>query len=79
MALLSNASLDVASATFGPAQADYVGLSRDDVNGDGIEDLIARFRVRNTGIAVGDTEACLVVTTEAGNTFQGCDSIVVVK
>ena len=79
MALLSNASLDVASATFRPAQADYVGLSRDDVNGDGIEDLIARFRVRNTGIAVGDTEACLVVTTEAGNTFQGCDSIVVVK
>jgi hypothetical protein len=42
-----------------------------DVNGDGMLDLVAHFRTRDTNIAPGDAGACLY----AGTTFLGCDAL----
>jgi hypothetical protein len=47
-----------------------------DVNGDGFTDLVSRYRTRDTGIAMGDAEACVTGATLAGIPFTGCDDIV---
>jgi uncharacterized repeat protein (TIGR01451 family) len=46
-----------------------------DVNRDGRLDLVAYFRTDRTGIALGDTEACLRGTFHDGRSFGGCDAI----
>jgi hypothetical protein len=46
-----------------------------DVDGDGAPDLLARFRVRDTGIAFGDALICLVAQTTCGHVLEGCDGI----
>lgn len=49
-----------------------------DVNNDGFTDLVARYRIDETGIASGDTESCLVGETFDARPFRGCDSLVTV-
>ena len=44
-------------------------------NRDGHTDLLAHFDVRDTAIAFGDTELCLVAETNDGETLEGCDRI----
>jgi hypothetical protein len=39
-------------------------------------DLLASFRVQDTGLAVGDTQACLLGTI-GDEFFRGCDRVVV--
>ncbi len=46
-----------------------------DVNRDGKLDLVLRFRIRDTGIQCGDTEATLTGETFDGQKFWGSDSI----
>lgn len=46
-----------------------------DVNHDGFMDLVSHFRTEDTGIAVGDTEACISGQTYEEVEFEGCDSI----
>ena len=69
--------VDPESVAFGP---DGAGLAHpkgphfEDVNGDELTDWLAHFAVRETGIAIGDEEACL--TGEIGGlAFEGCDVI----
>jgi hypothetical protein len=50
-------------------------LSHRDWNGDGREDLLTFYRTEETGIAMGDTEACLTGETIDGVPFEGCDDI----
>jgi hypothetical protein len=47
----------------------------EDVNGDGLMDLVIHFVVRNTDLSPGDTIGCLEGLTNAGQSFSGCDSV----
>lgn len=68
-------NVEVASLGFGPGDAPAAhGGHLEDVNGDGFVDLVTHHRVGATGIAAGDTEACL--SGEVGVTaFEACGAI----
>ncbi len=80
--------VDVTTLTFGPGGAPSVlpltnpwvfrFFSHFDVNHDGHKDLFALYRTQETGIALGDPEACLNGATLDGTAFQGCDHITTV-
>jgi hypothetical protein len=71
------ADIDVASLTFGFGDALPASVSRRnrDVDADGFPDLLLHFRIAETGIEIGDTEACLSGETLDGTLFSGCDTI----
>jgi hypothetical protein len=79
--------LDVQSLAFGPHGARPIAEARtsdqspnvEDVNGDGFEDLLVQFEVTETGISLGDVEACLMGETFAGVPFSECDAMEVVE
>jgi hypothetical protein len=71
------AGVDVASLRFGPAGAPPAHRKRGvvaDVNGDGVLDLLVHFRTEDSGIAIGDGEACLAGELD-GTPFEGCDAV----
>lgn len=67
--------IDVTTLRFAPNGATPV--STQIVSVDGQVDLVASFRVRDTGLAVGDTQACLQGEI-GGQPFNGCDAVVVI-
>lgn len=74
--------LDRATLALGPGGATpaHSKLGHlDDVNDDGYTDLVSHYRIGQTGLTVGDTEACVTGQTTDGQTFEGCDRIFVVK
>jgi hypothetical protein len=84
VALLGSATLDVRDVdvetlAFGPAAAEPVrgdaGPALRDVDADGLVDLVVAFPIQETGIAAGDTEACLSGRVQEGPPLQGCDAI----
>jgi hypothetical protein len=85
VALLGSADFDVADVdtttlAFGPhgaAPLDPSG-SLEDVDGDGVMDLVSHYPTQETGIAEGDTEACVSGATLEGAMFEGCDSVTIV-
>ena len=58
----------------GAALAYPEGPHCDDVNDDGLTDLLGHYRTRETGIAFGDTETCLTGQID-GTLFEACDDI----
>jgi hypothetical protein len=81
VAILGSPALDVAlvdvdSLAFGPAGAQPVFPPRlEDVDGDGSTDLVTQYRIRDSGLEVGDTEACLSGVV-GGTAFRACDFVV---
>ncbi len=78
------ASVDVTSLAFGPDEATPAHDLTDplvyadhlqDVNSDGFTDLVTHYRTQDTGVAKGDTEACLTGETTGGGAIWGCDAI----
>jgi hypothetical protein len=47
----------------------------EDVDSDGLVDLVSHYRTGETGIAFGDLTACLHGETFAGDLFEGCDAV----
>jgi hypothetical protein len=71
---------DPASVRFGPAAAPAQNGTGhvEDVNGDGLNDLVLQFDTQATGIACGDTSAGLTGGTSSGVAIQGSDSVITV-
>jgi hypothetical protein len=70
--------VDVTTLAFGPSGASFThrnGPHFEDVNGDGLTDLMAHYRIEEAGIAFGDMEACLRGERLDGSPFSGCDSV----
>jgi len=68
--------VDVGSLSFGPGGATPVFPPQyDDVNDDGSLDLVTQYRIREAGLLVGDSEACLSGVI-GGTPFRACDHIV---
>jgi hypothetical protein len=76
--------VDVITLAFGPDEAipifdltnpSVYFFSHRDVNHDGVKDLLSYYRTEDTGIGLGDTQACLTGETLDGRPLAGCDGI----
>jgi len=73
------ALVDATTVRFGPGGAQNSSKpSLEDVNRDGLPDLVLHFKSEQTGIACGDTSASLTGSTTAGKTFVGSQDITTV-
>ena len=70
-----SSQVDIPTVEFGPRGAMAIQHKVKDINKDGLGDLLLRFKVSQTGISCGDTEATLVGETFDGLSFIGTDSI----
>lgn len=72
------AQVDATTLAFGPGGA-ALGHSHgphvEDMNADGMLDLVAHFFAQETGIEFGDQVACLSGETLEGRRFEGCDDV----
>lgn len=69
--------VDVLSVRFGPNEATAVrGKGHiEDVDGDGDLDMVFQFKIKDTGIQPGETEACLTGKDINGQDIKGIDAI----
>lgn len=75
-AALDVQSLDILSARFGPnAISQSFSASFQDVNRDGILDVVFHFRTDGSGIKCGDSSVVLTVKTKDGNPLAGSGAI----
>jgi hypothetical protein len=70
------ATVDPTTVVFADAPAKWWKLV--DVDRDKDKDLLLTFKIRDTNLAPGDTEACLDGKTYGGTAFHACDSVWVI-
>jgi len=74
--------VDKDSLTFGPTGDEdslaFCNHRGEDINGDGLEDLICHFYTEDTGFLCGDTEGVLKGITMDGTPIEGKDSVRIV-
>ena len=84
--------VDVTSIAFGPEGGPYNAVpahdlldpdtyadALQDVNGDGLMDLMVHLPTQDIGFQTDDTSACIVGTTTAGVPFRGCDAVRIIR
>jgi hypothetical protein len=72
------ADVDATTLAFGPGGASIQhrrGPHFRDLNRDGFGDLLAHFRIEETGIAFGDWIACITGEKLDATPFKGCDAV----
>ncbi len=84
VAILSDSDFDAGSidqntVLFAGASSLSKGKSLEDVNGDGLLDIVFHFNSQNLNLQVGDTSACLIGKTIGGQNLKGSDSVYIVK
>jgi len=87
VAVLSTATFDASTVDpgttcFGDAEDESQrdctvapGTILEDVDSDGLLDLVLHFETQQTGIDLGDTQACLTGEVFDGRPIEGCDSV----
>jgi hypothetical protein len=85
VALMGSDGVDVTavgadSLAFGPAGAVHAHdwMAIEDVNHDGVDDLLTQFPYGDTGLPLGEGEACLLGRLGDGTLFKGCETVNVV-
>jgi len=77
------AEVDKSSLTFGrtgdEASLAFCTNSNEDVNDDGLVDVVCHFYNQATGFQIGDTEGVLKGVTQDGRPFEGVDSVRIVR
>jgi hypothetical protein len=76
--LVDPASVTLAGATVKLKGNGTYQYSRQDVNGDGLIDMVVQVTTQALELSAGDTEATLTGTTVTGDLIQGSDSVRVV-
>jgi len=72
--------VDVTTLAFGPDGATPVHNGHlEDVNDDGFTDLVTHYKQKETGLASGDTEACITGLLLDATPIDACDSVKIVK
>ena len=73
--------LDVNQKTvrFGPSKAVPIKIKKNDINRDGITDLVLTFKTKDMAISCEDTEATLTGETYDGMLIEGSDLLTVKK
>ena len=80
--------VDVTTLAFGPDGASPAHDLTDpivyadhlqDVNGDGFTDLVSHYHQAETGLVLGDMQACIEGETSGGDLVFGCDSVNIVN
>jgi hypothetical protein len=80
VALLSSLSFDATAVDrrgllFAGVPPLNIGRGIEDVNGDGLPDIVLHFDTQRMNLPPGATEACLTGQTPSGQEFIGCDSV----
>jgi len=72
--------VDFSTITFGPDESTPVHKKPhlEDVNNDGLDDMVVHFKTKEIGIEQDTVELCLMAKTLDGTSIEGCDSIMVV-
>jgi len=84
LAVLSDSTFDAttvdrSNVVFAGAFPLPIGQTPEDVNGDGLLDVVLHFKTQDLNLQPGDTEACLSGKTLDGQDIEGCDSVRIVK
>jgi N-acetylneuraminic acid mutarotase len=72
-------TIDRSTVLFAGAPPLPIGGETADVNGDGLPDMTFHFSTQALDLPDGTTQACMAGKTTDGKSFQGCDSVRLVK